>query len=289
MFDDYVARAKAACMDSTICGRFFAMIFYSFENPAEIRVPLNDSLHLLLDLADVTFTRKSLSGERYSPSGRYSQQLTKTISTANFDRSHFLRLHDGAGDLVQTATVAYWLCTIHPEFKVKTPNYIYAELPASVGRDTAWAAFQNIFGSGCFCFAMGNEVITGHHEKHSRSGAAAARELLNAAGPSVGFWEVFGNRSLLRQLAPDKLFYGPAEFAAVHSQFASAPVETSASAVGYASTENAHYFRVTPSQTRADLWRHLHQVKVVLERPWKYGKDEAWAQWYPRVSTASAT
>lgn len=274
-------------MDNTLCGRFFGMVFYSFDDPAASRKKLYDSLTSLIDLGTVTFTRKSIDGEFYGASGRYMAQIEKVIATAEFARSEFMRLHDGADDSTQTATIEYWLRTIHPEFKSKTPNYVYAELPLHLDRDIVWHTFRGIFERNYFCYAIGNEVITGHHEKHSRSGATAARELKMAQDYSVGFWEVFGNQSLLQQLSPQKLFYGPPEFAAVSAQFAVSAIKAAAKCVGACSTENAHYFRVTPALSRSDLWLHLQPLHVKIQRPLKYWKDDCWSKWFQQVSFGS--
>jgi len=274
-------------MDQKLCGRFFAMIFYSFGDPNDARTGIRTSLESLLDISRATFTRKSLDGEHYRASGRYLAYLDKTISTADFARSHFLRLHDGTDDAVQTTTVEYWLRTIHPAFKSKTPNYIYAELPPHVDRDIAWNTFCEVVESGYFCFAIGNDVITGHHEKHSKSGAVAARELQKAEDLSVGFWEIFGNQSYRQQLSPENLLYGPPEFAAVNRDFAISDVESAAEQVGVDSTDAAHYFRASQMVARADLWKHLRTAKVTIDRPWKYWKDDVWVPWFQHVSFAS--
>ena len=267
------------------------MIFYSFEDPADIREPLHESLRLLVESTGAEFTRKLFNSERYRASGRYLRQLEETMTSADFAHSHHLQLHDGAEDALQTATVEYMLRTIHPDFKSKTPNYIYAELPLSIDRDRAWAIFRHIMERNCFCLGLANDVITGHHEKHSRSGALAAQQLRETSGNEVGFSETLGNITFRMQIAPGALFYGPTEYVAVQHQFASPSIEEAAEAVGLESTAAAHYFRATAQIPREVLWEHLRVavVPTALERPLKYWKDGPWAEWYGRVSMALAT
>jgi len=276
---------------------YFGLIFYFFDDPGQIRQQLLHALMCLLDTPDLTFARVSEDGERY---GRFGGDFRKYISSvlldSDFGRSHFFQLSDGSRTDLHTHLAEFSGRRIREEFRSKTPNYVYVELPIEYDPDLLWHLFVEVFRAESFFLGLGNAVLTGQLESHPRSGAEAAKALRQSAGHQVGFWEIFGNLSYHQQLETRQgILYGPAQFIALGSELAPRiPFEDALNAAGIGEQENEHFsffpddcgyfFRADTIECRRRMWHLLHPLEAQIERPWMYWKDDQWNEWYSRVS-----
>lgn len=272
------------------------MGFYFFEDPSEIRQPLIAVIEAFAEHFPQRFSRISDTGDtfrNFAKSKKAATFLRDQIAHHDFYHSLFLMLSDAHKDTPPTQRILFWGRTLYPEFKSRTPNYLYFELPVTTDISTCWQLFQDAFHVCNFYLGVGNFVMSADDDSMPRSGATAAREVRDSQYILHTFDGTFRNHSYLTLLErkSSQFLIHPSQFIGVGRE-----IKNNLKELNLAFPIDEKLIRHTNDDcvlVRADTTDELRVLSETLspfygdvECPQMFWKPDPWKEW---VSNAKST
>ena len=272
----------------------FGMIFYYFQNPKSIESGVVELIKEFSKCFSDDFTRLSETGDAFKAfkHSNIGDFIENQIRKHNFARSLFLSLTNAAKDSTPDQKILFWGRHIHEEFKSKTPNYLYFELPSRIDVDLCWHLFVESFRAVEFHLGLGNRVVSTNEELMSGSGSNAAKEVRVCNFFVQEFDASFRNLSYLEALENKtaEFLVQPSQFVGVGRKLMD---EINYSAVYAASgvqenfefypTDEAYYLKANDTQQLVNLSEVFANHYATVEKPDMFWKQDQWDSWMEKT------
>ncbi len=275
----------------------FGAVFYYFASPEEIRESLRRAMQTWQSLWPTRFTRMSTTGDtfrRFPRTSTVEEAISNLYDAHDFDRSLFFTFFDNPTPEALSQQLLFWGVTLQPEFKSRTPNYIYVQVPSSIPLEQCRNAFHATMKSCPFYLALGNFMVPCNPEGEPRSGSQACRELRNSELFLHEFDTTFRNGSYLDLLErQDSQFLAhPSQFIGLGKELFSKCEQTLLAADA---TDGFHVSRdsdscileIVSNEGLAKSANLLSSHFGPIEKPLMFWKHPEWDAWIQRMRSTS--
>lgn len=284
-------------MTRALCQDAFGLVFFFFDDPAASRSGLVAVLEDIWEAFQEPFTRISTDGEtHHSLRGEGLACIVDRIRSEGFGASVFVRLTNATNQRVQTQKVEFYGRRLEAAYALKTPNYLYLELPAGWATEAYWNLFRKAFLAKSFHLGYGHPIVARNDELLPRSGAAAATAIRRSTVRARGFYESWGNPSYLAALARDgAALEGPTQLLALGPTFSDRVTFEQALTIARRNRPGVTFepgdgwsmFRAYGDEEERQMAEFVRPLFAVVERPLMFWKDSEWHDWRRRVCLES--
>jgi len=276
----------------------FGAVFYFFSDPSKIRDALRQVIFTWQQCWRQPFTKLSTTGDtfrKFPKSATLQQMVDRLYDTHDFARSLFFTFFDDPDPETVTQQLLFCGGRIHEDFKSKTPNYLYVQVPCDTPIEVCRELFFETAGLCPFHLCLGNYMVPCNPEGEPRSGANACKQLRSSSLLLHEFDSCFRNLeylNLLEQRA-SKFLAHPSQLIALGTELTAlcgTTIEAAARAgdgVDVRQSGSACIIECTSNEGLCRAIEFLTPHFGDVGKPWMFWKDPDWASWIQRTKTTS--
>jgi len=274
----------------------YGLGFYFFDDPNTIRESLLEVIEAFAACCPEPFSRWSETGDTFkgfSKSRTAIQFFRDRIERHDFVRSLFLMLSNADRENAPTQRILLWGRTLLPEYKSKTPNYLYFELPVETDVETRWRLFQFAFRTHNFYLGLGNVVMSIDDDSMPQSGSLAARAVRDSDYLLHTFDGTFRNFSYLDLLKrkTSQFLIHPSQFVGVGEsllrQLSDIRTQSIDASLSFHDVRRNHI--LYKAETSEELWKISQALSPFygdVSRPDLFWKSDEWDKWVRKAKAS---